>query len=118
MRLPLLPERPHLSPTKALSNAETSFRVNEHGQLVLSIQHDVIRGVTPAMLVWWFEHLGESMEREGTVYPRYLLWRPRDHIHWELARRAPGGGTGQGAYFRIVEAFGRNSDFYCIRSNT
>ncbi len=35
-----------------------------------------------------------------------------DHIAWELARRAPGGGAGEGARFRIVEQFG--SDRYAV----
>ncbi len=64
------------------------------------------------MLRWWFEHLGETMVHGDVSYPRYHLWHPRDHIHWELAKRAPNGGTGQGAYWRIVEAFAANPDFY------
>ncbi|MBP6902660.1 MAG: hypothetical protein KBC73_21390 [Burkholderiaceae bacterium] len=78
----------------------------------LTIEHDVIRGVTPKMLRWWFENLGRTMSYQGKVYPRYLLWHPRDHIHWELAAPGPGGGTGQGASFRIVEAFAANPDYY------
>ncbi|MGE0808022.1 MAG: hypothetical protein AB7L76_20955, partial [Burkholderiaceae bacterium] len=112
MRLPLLPERPHPGPLKSLSSAKTSQTVLPSGVLVLTIEHDVVRGVTPEMLLWWFENLSDTMEHEGAVYPRYLLWHPRDHIHWELARRAPNGGTGQGACFRIVEAFGANPDYY------
>lgn len=97
---------------KPLASARTSQSRLANGQLLLTIEHDTIRGATPAMLRWWFEHLGESMHHEGVSYPRYLLWHPRDHIHWELAKRSPSGGTGQGAYFRIVEAFGANPGFY------
>lgn len=111
-RLPLPPERPQLGPMKPVASARTSQARLANGQLLLTIDHETIRGATPAMLRWWFEHLGESMVHEGVSYPRYLLWHPRDHIHWELARRAPGGGTGQGAYFRIVEAFAANPAFY------
>jgi hypothetical protein len=50
--------------------------------------------------------------RQGATYPRYLLWHPRDHIHWELVSRSADGGTGQGARFRIVEAFAANPDYY------
>jgi hypothetical protein len=64
------------------------------------------------MLRWWFENLGKDMAFAGKNYPRYLLWHPRDHIHWELAKRSPGGGSGQGAYFRIVEAFAADPAFY------
>src|SRR6185312_15703910 len=34
-----------------------------------------------------------------------------DHIHWELASPAPGGGAAEGARFRIVEAFGARPEF-------
>ena len=64
------------------------------------------------MLRWWFENLGKTMSYQGKVYPRYLLWHPRDHIQWELAAPSPSGSTGQGASWRIVEAFGASPDFY------
>lgn len=97
---------------KPVGSARTSQTILANGQLELTIEHDTIRSVTPAMLRWWFEHLGESMSFGGRTYPRYLLWHPRDHIHWELAQRSPDGGTGQGAHFRIVEAFGANPAYY------
>ncbi len=111
-RLPLIPERPFLGPLKPVDSAQTNFSKSVNGQLVLTIQHDTVRGVTPTMLRWWFEHLSDPMTYEGQSYSRYLLWHPRDHIHWELVRKSPTGGTGQGAYFRIVEAFGANLAYY------
>ena len=112
MRLPILSERPHLGPMKSVASAKTTQTVLANGQLELTIEHDTVRGVTPAMLRWWFETLGQTMTLEGKTYPRYLLWHPRDHIHWELAQASPAGGTGQGARFRIVEAFAANPDYY------
>jgi uncharacterized membrane protein len=111
-RLPLLPERPQLGPLKPVTSARTSQTMLPNGQLLLTIEHDTIRGVSPAMLRWWFEHLGQNMEHQGVSYPRYLLWHPRDHIRWELAAPAPDGGSGPGARFRIVEAFGANPAYY------
>jgi hypothetical protein len=64
------------------------------------------------MLRWWFENLGQTMTLQGQTYPRYLIWHPRDHIHWELASTSPDGGTGQGAHFRIVEAFAADPRYY------
>lgn len=110
--LPLLPERPHLGPMKPVTTATTTQSVLPTGQLLLTIEHDTLRGVSPAMLRWWFENLGQTMRYQGATYPRYLMWHPRDHIHWELASPSPGGGTGQGARFRIVEAFAANPDYY------
>jgi len=112
MRLAILPERPHAGPMKPVESARTAQLVLPTGQLQLTIEHDTIRGVTPAMLLWWFETLGDTMTFAGERYPRYLLWHPRDHIHWELAARSPSGGTGQGASFRIVEAFAANPAYY------
>lgn len=97
---------------KPLASATTTQSILPTGQLSLTIEHDTIRGVAPAMLRWWFENLGETMTLGGQTYPRYLIWHPRDHIHWELAARSPDGGSGQGAHFRIVEAFAADPTYY------
>jgi hypothetical protein len=111
-QLSLPAERPHLGPMKSVASARTSRSVLPSGQLLMTIEHDVIRGVSPQMLRWWLENMSQTMVYRGTTYPRYLLWHPRDHIRLEVATRAPSGGTGQGAYWRIVEAFAANPDFY------
>lgn len=112
MRLPIPPERPHAGAMKPVASAKTTQSILLSGQLELTIDHDTVRGVTPAMLRWWFETLGQTMTYEDKTYPRYLLWHPRDHIHWEVAAKSPAGGTGQGAHFRIVEAFAANPAYY------
>jgi hypothetical protein len=99
------PERPHLAPLRPLASARTTQHRLHDGQLVLTIEHATLRGLSPQMLRWWFENIGGTMRHQGRTWPRYLLWHPRDHIHWELAAPAPGGGARQGARFRIVEAF-------------
>jgi len=104
--------RPAAWQMKPLESATTSCIKEKNGLLTLTISHDVVRGVSPGMLAWWFQGLGESMSFNGETYPRYLVWHPVDHIHWELVRRGPGGSTGQGAYFRIVEAFGAKPEHY------
>jgi hypothetical protein len=82
---------------------------HERGVLVLTIDHDVVRGVTPAMLAWWFGQIGGTMEYRGRTWSRYRVWHPRDHIEWDLV--GPASPVGVGSRFRIVEAFGRNPDF-------
>ena len=62
--------------------------------------------------------VSESKGSAGAETPAYLAWHPLDHIRWELARPAPGGGAGEGARFRIVEAFGRREDFYVDSTET
>ncbi len=110
-RLPLLPERPRLAPLRPVTSAHTALR-HDRGRLVLTIEHQTLRGITPEMLLWWFQHIDGTLTVDGVAHPRYLLWHPVDHIRWELASPDPAGGAGAGAHFRIVEAFGGNPDFY------
>ena len=63
------------------------------------------------MLLDWFTHLDGTIEYGGALINRYLAWHPIDHISWELARPAPDGGAGEGAWFHIVEQFGGNPDY-------
>lgn len=91
---------------KTLESAKTRFAVSERNVYELDIEHAPIKGVTPRMLLWWFEHIDGTMQYQGKEYPRYHVWHPVDHIHWALARQSPRGDAGQGASFRIVEAFG------------
>ena len=80
--------------------------------MVMHINHDIVKGLTPEIVAWWFRNIGGDMAVNGAVLNKYLVWHPLDHIHWSLAQPSPSGGAGVGAKFRIVEAFGRNLDFY------
>lgn len=111
MKWTLPPARPYSWTMKPLNSARTAFNTLPYGSFELLIEHELIRNVTPDMLRWWFQHIGDTMEHEGKIYPRYQIWHPIDHIHWALTRPAPGGGAGVGAHFRIVEAFGGNMDW-------
>ena len=77
----------------------------------MTIDHRPLADVTPGMLLDWFTHLGGTMSYGGVVIDRYLAWHPIDHIRWELARPAPGGGAAEGARFRMVEAFGGRPEY-------
>lgn len=111
MKASLLSPRPHRWTMKSVHSAQTTFNTLPYGSFELLIEHELIRNVTPDMLLWWFQHIGDTMQHEGKMYPRYLVWHPIDHIHWELIKSAPGGGAGVGAHFRIVEAFGGNMGY-------
>lgn len=91
---------------KSIDGADVDLH-HARGRLVLTIEHELLAGVTPPMLDWWFRHIGGDMELDGRMYPRYRVWHPRDHIRWELAEGDP-HRVGVGARFRIVEAFARN----------
>jgi hypothetical protein len=102
----LSPPRPVPWTMKPLSSAKTRETVLPDGRVQLHIEHDLLRGVSPQMLVWWWRNMAGEMEVKGQIYPRYLIWHPIDHIHFELVERLPDGSVGPGAVFHIVEALG------------
>lgn len=104
--------RPILYPLRALDTATVRYTRAPHGRRRVTIEHRPLRGVTPAMLLDWFTHLGGTMRYGDEVIDRYLAWHPVDHIRWELARPAPTGGAAEGARFRIVEAFGGRPEYH------
>ena len=50
-------------PMKAWEDAELELRY-ERGHMIMTIEHETVRGVTPAMLDWWFRHIGGEMAVE------------------------------------------------------
>lgn len=111
-RLPLPPPRTLPWPLKPLASAQTSLDYDDFGRMVLHIRHDILKGISPEMVAWWFGNIGGHMEVDGRRLDKYLVWHPQDHILWQLARPGPDGRASAGAKFRIVEAFGRNPAFY------
>lgn len=103
--------RPILYPLRALDTATVRYTRAPHGRRRVTIEHRPLPGVTPAMLLDWFTHLGGTMRYGDEVIDRYLAWHPVDHIRWELARPASTGGAAEGARFRIVEAFGGRPEY-------
>jgi hypothetical protein len=103
--------RPVLYPLRSVETAAVRFTAAPHHRRRVTIDHRPLADVTPDMLLEWFTHLGETMTYGGVVIDRYLAWHPIDHIRWELARPAPGGGAAEGARFRIVEAFDARPEF-------
>lgn len=112
MKRSLSPPLPFGWSMKLLATARTTFSVLPRGSFELTIQHDLIRSVTPTMLLWWFRHIGGTMTYEGRIYPRYRVWHPLDHIHWSMTNPGSDGAAQVGSRFRIVEAFGRNPKHY------
>lgn len=103
--------RPVLYPMRSVDTATVGYTAAAHGRRRVTIDHRPLAGVTQAQLFDWFSHLDGTMDYGGNVIDRYLAWHPIDHIRWELARPAPGGGAAEGARFRIVEAFGGSPDY-------
>ena len=103
--------RPVLYPLRSIDTATVRYTSHPHGRRRITIDHRPLAGITPAMLLDWFTHLGETLSYGGEVIDRYLAWHPIDHIRWELARPAPGEGAAEGARFRMVEAFGGRTEY-------
>jgi hypothetical protein len=103
--------RPVLYPLRPVETATVRFTDAPHHRRRATIDHQPLVGVSPEMLLDWFTHLGGTMSYGGVIIDRYLAWHPIDHISWELARPAPGGGAAEGASFRMVEAFGGRPEF-------
>lgn len=104
--------RPMLYPLRMVDTAKVRYASFPHHRRRVTIDHRPVPGVTPAMLLDWFTHIGDTMRYGDEVIARYLAWHPIDHIRWELAKPAPGGGAAEGARFRIVEAFGGRPEFH------
>lgn len=93
---------------KPFGSAESGMRRLDDGRLCWWIRHDVVRGVTPAMLAWWFAHLEGEVEIDGRSVNRYRAWHPYDHVHASYVRRRPDGSIGPGAAIRLREYLGAN----------
>ena len=103
----LPPARPLIAPLRPMDSAQTSLRRLPDRRLVMTIRHAPLRGITPEMLVWWFQNIEGTIEIDGREYPRYLVWHPYDHIAYDTTRRRD-GSVSPGVRFHIVEAFGRD----------
>jgi len=91
---------------KPLSSAKIAEHTLSDGRMALQIEHDLLRGVTPAMLVWWWRNIEGDMVLKGRTYARYLVWHPIDHIHFAVMDRMPDGSVDVGSTFHLVEALG------------
>ena len=111
-RLPIPRPRRIVHPLRDRTTAVTRVQELPGHRRRVTIDHAPLPRVTPDMLLWWFQNIGGTMEYDGEEVDRYLVWHPRDHIRWELARPAPGGGAREGARFRIVEAFDARPEYY------
>jgi hypothetical protein len=103
--------RPVLFPLRGVDTATVRYTAAAHHRRRATIDHRPLAGVTPAMLLDWFSNLDGTISYGGETIERYLAWHPIDHIRWELAHPAPGGGAAEGARFRIVEQFGGRPEF-------
>ncbi len=93
---------------KPLGSAVCGAERLPDGRLSYWIRHEVVRGVTPRMLVWWFSHLEGDVVVGGRRVNRYRAWHPYDHVHASYVRHCPDGSIGPGAAIRLREYLGAN----------
>jgi hypothetical protein len=75
-RLPLPPPRTLPWPLKPLESVQTSLSYDEFGRMVMRIQHDVLKGLTPEIVSWWFGNIAGDTDIDGKRLNRYLAWAP------------------------------------------
>ena len=96
---------------KPVESARSGIEILPDARMKCWIEHQVVRGVTPKMLVWWFQHLEGEMQYDGKKLSRYRVWHPRDHLSIEYASRNPDGTVGVGSVIHLSEMFGANPDY-------
>jgi hypothetical protein len=96
---------------KDVSSAKTSSERLPDGRMAYRIEHELIRGVTPEMLVWWFRTFPSSrLAWNHQLVSMYRIWHPLDHIRCRVVRRPfvrpAGPGVSEGATVIIMERLG------------
>jgi DAPG hydrolase PhiG domain len=93
---------------KPVSSARSGMHTLPDGRLRCWIEHQRLQGITPKMLLWWFQHLEGEMDFQGQRLPRYRVWHPRDHVKLRYRRRCADGSIGVGAQIALTELLGAN----------
>jgi DAPG hydrolase PhiG domain len=110
-KLSVPPPLPITWKMKDVSSARTSSEQLPDGRTAYRIEHELIRGVTPEMLVWWFRTFPSArLAWKDQLVPMYRIWHPRDHVRCGVVprpfARAAGPGVSTGATVIIVERLG------------
>lgn len=96
---------------KPMGSARYGIDALPDGRTRFWIRHELLRGVTPAMLAWWFANLEGDVVVQGRRINRYRLWHPYDHVHASYVKRRADGSVGPGAVIRLKEILGGNPRF-------
>src|ERR1051326_3735417 len=91
---------------RAVADADITVRQIDDGRVEHVLRHAPIPGVTPEMLLWYFENIDKELVWRGQRAIAYRFWHPIDHIHFKRH-----GKLGPGDRWHIVEAFGGDPEF-------
>lgn len=89
--------------------ANTSWEVAEDGRIHTHVEHFFLRGITPEMVLWFYQHLPIStVELNGVSMPLYHIFHPTEHGRIRVIENAPDGTPGMavGAMIMREEWFG------------
>ena len=103
------PARPAWWGYPAVTEATYDYGVRGDGKLEIHLEHPVLRGMTPAMVAWWYRYLPVSSTTiDGTRYPYYQLFHLTEHGQMHILEPATDGtpGMGVGALVYRQERFG------------
>lgn len=103
---------------KSLGSADSGVQIMRDGRLRCWIEHEVVKDVTPEMLVWWFKHLEGTIELDGVAHNRYRVWHPVDHLFAEYEKRNDDGTVGVGSVIHLAEMLGGNPEYLVHISTT
>ncbi|MDE2690718.1 MAG: hypothetical protein OXI49_09420 [Acidobacteriota bacterium] len=103
------PKTGFFGPMKGPDSARHTVERLTAGRLRASIEHDMMKGVSPEMLRWWFENIDtwtryNGSDFNGPLVPVYRYWHPFDHIAVRWRRRVyVRGRLGPGSVIEIHE---------------
>lgn len=96
---------------KPVSSADHGIQIMRDGRLRCWIEHEVVKDVTPEMLVWWFKHLEGTIELDGVAHNRYRVWHPIDHLFAEYEKLNADGTVGVGSVIHLAEMLGGEPNY-------
>jgi hypothetical protein len=89
------------------ASANITVRELGDGRQQRIIEHAVLPGVRPEMMLWFLKNIDRTdLEWRGHRLLAYRYWHPRDHIYFKIL-----GPRGPGCRFHIVEAFQANPKY-------
>jgi hypothetical protein len=88
---------------KDVSTADSSLQELSDGRLEMRVEHEVVKGVTAEMLVWWFRNFPPArLEHQGRLVHMFRIWHPSDHIRFRVLRRPRDRSPGMSRGARIM----------------
>jgi hypothetical protein len=91
---------------RSVRSATVTAGLLDDGRFRQRVEHAPLPGVTPAMCLWYLEHVDRQLTWRGITPLAYRFWHPLDHISFQRL-----GTFGPGDRWHIVEAFGADCRF-------